>query len=77
MYGDDFVLYDYNLPLDIPKELSGSFEVVIVDPPFLSEECLSKASQTVKLLSKNRIIVCTGESMDLINKNSCFLKCNN
>jgi len=59
-YGDDFVFYDYNEPLalDAPR----SFDVVLADPPYLSEECLSKVSQTVKHLSKGKVLLCTGES---------------
>ena len=46
----DFTLYDYNAPLDVPVELHGAFDVVVADPPYLSEECLSKTAQTVRLL---------------------------
>ncbi|XP_056292355.1 EEF1A lysine methyltransferase 1 [Pseudoliparis swirei] len=61
-YGDDFVFYDYNEPLalDAPR----SFDVVLADPPYLSEECLSKVSQTVKHLSKGKVLLCTGAVME-------------
>ena len=45
-----FTLYDYNQPTDLPTELLHSFDVVVADPPYLAEECLSKTAQTVHLL---------------------------
>jgi len=61
-YGEGFVQYDYRQPLDLPDRLQeGSYGLVVADPPFLSEECLSKTSQTVRLLTKDRILLCTGQ----------------
>ncbi len=60
VYGNDFVLYDYRSPLEIPKELGSSFSVVVADPPFLSEECLTKTALTMRYLSKGPLILCTG-----------------
>jgi hypothetical protein len=37
-----------------------SFDVVVADPPFLSEECMEKTIQTVKHLGKDKVIFCTG-----------------
>ena len=34
----------------------------MADPPYLTEECLSKTVQTIKYLAKDKIILCTGES---------------
>ncbi len=60
-YGDDFVFYDYNNPLDIPDKLGQTtFDLVVADPPYLSEECFSKTAETVKFLSKDKILLCTG-----------------
>lgn len=58
--------------LTIPPqaELKGTADRVIVDPPFLSEDCQTKAALTVRWLSKPasqtdyRLIVCTGERME-------------
>lgn len=36
------------------EELLNSFDLVVVDPPFLSEECLTKS------LTKQHVILCTG-----------------
>jgi len=64
VYGSDFLLYDYQTPLEIPKELSSSFDVVVADPPFLSDECLTKTALTMRYLSKGPLILCTGATME-------------
>ena len=61
-YGDDFLFYDYNEPLALPEALQGGFDIVLVDPPYLALECLSKVAQTVKYLSKGKVLLCTGET---------------
>ena len=73
VHGKNFVHYDYKQPRELPATLAeGSFDVVIADPPFLSEECLSKMAQTIKFLSKDKVILCTG--MPYI-KSSCAQVC--
>ncbi|KAF4632660.1 hypothetical protein G7Y89_g5463 [Cudoniella acicularis] len=71
----EFVFYDFKAPLKLPPALKGCATRVICDPPFLSEDCQTKAALTVRWLSKAwntddyRLIVCTGERMEsLINK---------
>lgn len=65
VYGDDFIFYDYNNPLCLPEDvLPQSFDVVVADPPYLSEECLSKVALTVKYLTKSKILLCTGAIME-------------
>ncbi|KOB71765.1 hypothetical protein OBRU01_13210, partial [Operophtera brumata] len=59
----DFIFYDYNTPEKIPPEALASYDLVVADPPFLSEECITKTSQTIKLMAKNKIVVCTGATM--------------
>ncbi|CAI4224707.1 unnamed protein product [Auanema sp. JU1783] len=65
-YPDEFVFYDYKQPATFPPELKEYFDVVVVDPPFLSDECLVKTAQTVRLLSRpdTKIILCTGSIME-------------
>lgn len=68
MAKDKFVHYDFNKPEDLSPVLENSFDRALVDPPFLSEECQTKAAIATKYLLKrdqptNRIIVCTGERM--------------
>ncbi|KAL2081100.1 hypothetical protein ACEWY4_022953 [Coilia grayii] len=66
VYGDEFVFYDYNNPLALPENICPpqSFNIVIADPPYLSEECLSKVAVTVNFLSKGKTLLCTGAIME-------------
>lgn len=60
-YGDDFVFYDYNEPLSLEGSVAPqSFDVVLADPPYLSNECLEKVAKTIKYLSKGKVLLCTG-----------------
>lgn len=62
--GGNFVHYDYREPLTLPESLEeASFDLVVADPPFLSEECLSKTAETIKFLSRDKVILCTGATM--------------
>lgn len=64
-YGDEFIFYDYNEPLSLPASVAPrSFDLVLADPPYLSEECLSKVAQTVRYLSKGKVLLCTGAIME-------------
>lgn len=72
-YGDDYVFYDYKDPLALPKDWKGTFDVVVVDPPFLSEECLSKAAETVKFLEPKFIVLCTGTGLARSLNQTCHL----
>lgn len=64
VYGDDFEFYDYKQPLEISEELVNRFDLIIADPPFLSEECHTKTGMTIGKLGKkdHRLIICTGKS---------------
>ncbi|KAM7196302.1 putative N6-adenine methyltransferase domain containing protein [Rhypophila sp. PSN 637] len=70
----EFVFYDFAQPLKLPGHLKGSVDRIICDPPFLSEDCQTKAALTVRWMSKTpventKLIVCTGERMEtLVNK---------
>ncbi|XP_066115099.1 EEF1A lysine methyltransferase 1 isoform X3 [Saccopteryx bilineata] len=64
-YGEEFVFYDYNNPLDLPEDIvAHSFDIVIADPPYLSEECLRKMSETIKYLTQGKVVLCTGAIME-------------
>ncbi|CAG5131573.1 unnamed protein product [Candidula unifasciata] len=76
MFGNDFIFYDFNEPLDLDTCLKNHFDVVIADPPFLSEECLTKTALTLKYLARDKIILCTGAVMEslalkLLNVSPC------
>ncbi|XP_043260700.1 EEF1A lysine methyltransferase 1 [Colletes gigas] len=63
VFGSDFIPYNYKFPLDVPRDMSGSYDLVIADPPFLSDECLTKTALTIKFLAKRNIVLCTGAVM--------------
>ncbi|KNG47567.1 n-6 adenine-specific dna methyltransferase 2 [Stemphylium lycopersici] len=66
----EFVPYDFEKTFKLPPELKGTFDAIICDPPFLSQDCQTKAALTVRWLAKSwtqeslRLIVCTGERME-------------
>lgn len=66
-YPEHFVHYDYKQPTELPFEYVARFGVIVVDPPFLADECIEKTSETVRWLSKSvsssKLIVCTGAVM--------------
>nr|CAG4645694.1 EOG090X0ABW [Lynceus sp. MCZ IZ 141354] len=77
MYGEDFLFYDYRSPLELPRDMQSGFNVVIADPPFLSEECLTKTAVTIKFLAKGAVILCTGAIMEDLAKRLLHLNlCN-
>ncbi|KAK9480660.1 putative N6-adenine methyltransferase-domain-containing protein [Lipomyces japonicus] len=64
-----FVHYDFNQPTNLRQDLKNSFDAVLVDPPFLSEECQLKTAISVRLLLRKdnnglngnaKVAVCTG-----------------
>lgn len=64
-YGPDFIFYDYKDPLSLPEGVAPrSFDIVLADPPYLSEECLSKVAETIQYLSKAKVLLCTGAIME-------------
>ncbi|KAJ4421524.1 Protein-lysine N-methyltransferase efm5, partial [Neurospora sp. IMI 360204] len=70
VFADEFVFYDFAQPLKLPAALKGAFDRVIVDPPFLSEDCQTKAALTVRWMLKpsgpEKIIACTGERTETL-----------
>ncbi|XP_008822550.1 exportin-4 isoform X6 [Nannospalax galili] len=65
IYGEEYIFYDYNNPLDLPGKIAAhSFDLVVADPPYLSEECLRKTSETIKFLTQGKILLCTGAIME-------------
>ncbi|KAM5288145.1 EEF1A lysine methyltransferase 1 [Ctenodactylus gundi] len=67
VYGEEFIFYDYNNPLDLPEKVTPyGFDIVIADPPYLSEECLRKTADTIKYLTRAKILLCTGAVMEAL-----------
>ncbi|KAF2444547.1 N-6 adenine-specific DNA methyltransferas-like protein 2 [Karstenula rhodostoma CBS 690.94] len=68
----EFTPYDFEHPLALPPELKASFDAIIVDPPFLSDHCQTKAALTVRWLARSwapggvKLIACTGERMEAL-----------
>ncbi|CAI4062050.1 hypothetical protein SKDZ_07G2540 [Saccharomyces kudriavzevii ZP591] len=73
---DHFFFYDYNEPLELSDKTKGKVDRLLIDPPFLNEDCQTKSSITAKSLLapndhsktkngvfKHRLISCTGERM--------------
>lgn len=58
-YEKDFVLYDYNLGHDenYLKDHAGAFDLIILDPPFLSEECLRKSLLIFNRIKKEKSLI--------------------
>ncbi|CBY22526.1 unnamed protein product [Oikopleura dioica] len=61
---DNFNFWDYNSPLEIPESHKGSFDILIIDPPFLSEECFT--SLAIRCLQKEgvKLMFLTGLIME-------------
>ena len=70
IYGEDFYFYDYKNPLDFDSKLEKYFDLVISDPPYLSQECHIKTGMTVRKIAKDdfKLIVCTGKYLLYFNK---------
>ncbi|CAF0948200.1 unnamed protein product [Brachionus calyciflorus] len=66
IYGEDFKFYDYKNPLDFDSKLEQYFDLIISDPPYLSQECHLKTAMTIRKIAKNdlKLIVCTGAVME-------------
>lgn len=47
-----FVLYDFHKPEELPADLLGTFDVVVIDPPFITKEVWELYAQAAKLLLK-------------------------
>lgn len=81
--GSQFYFYDYHKPHDIPDALRNKCHRVLVDPPFLEDECQTNSAIAAKNLLVNdktekttrgdlkyKLVTSTGERMrDVIKKN--------
>ncbi|MDI1485023.1 MAG: Protein-lysine N-methyltransferase efm5 [Ramalina farinacea] len=52
VFQEEYKHYDYQQPLRLGAEMKGAFDRVFCDPPFLSEDCQTKAAITVRWLCK-------------------------
>ncbi|TLD20132.1 putative N6-adenine methyltransferase-domain-containing protein [Venturia nashicola] len=53
VFGSEFQHYDFREPVKLPGALRGRFDVFVVDPPFLSEECQTRTALTVRWLARS------------------------
>lgn len=81
--GDKFVFYDYNEPNNLPEHILHKCHRVLIDPPFLEEECQTKSAMAARSMLvqdleqktssgqlQYRLITSTGERMQtLVKKN--------
>lgn len=64
---DDFTFYDYKDTREnektILKQFQNYFDIIIADPPFLSEECIFHIADIINRMKKNssHIVVCSGQ----------------
>ncbi|KAF8887814.1 putative N6-adenine methyltransferase-domain-containing protein [Infundibulicybe gibba] len=64
--GKQYVFYDLDDPLAVPRDLDGCFDVVVADPPFLNERTNKKLIETVSQIihpTKGKLILLTSTSM--------------
>jgi len=55
-----YVFYDFNYPTSIDANLRGLFDVIVIDPPFISQSVWKSYATTVTLLAKEGAhIICT------------------
>ena len=48
----NFVQYDFSRPEDIPSNIQNSFDCVVIDPPFITEEVWTLYAAAARLLLK-------------------------
>ncbi|CAI5723822.1 unnamed protein product [Peronospora destructor] len=56
-YNEHLVFYDYNEPTNLPEKFHRFFDYVLVDPPYLNTNCMSKFTETMRWLVKDVEIV--------------------
>ncbi|OQS05162.1 peroxisomal multifunctional enzyme [Thraustotheca clavata] len=70
-YPSEFAFYDYNSPLEIDAKFHHFFDYVLVDPPYLNTNCMSKFADTMRLLSKE--VVKKDGAKDVIVSRNAFI----
>ncbi|CAG8520423.1 4084_t:CDS:2, partial [Diversispora eburnea] len=73
IYGNNFIKYDYMNPTKFQEasKFRNKFDFIMIDPPFLSEDCCTKSIITTRWLGKEdcKILLCTGAIMrDFVNR---------
>lgn len=55
----EFVPYDFEKTFKLPPELKGTFDVIICDPPFLSQDCQTKGKFSTSTVADHRAYLTT------------------
>lgn len=68
VFNEDFQHYDYKeaaIDTNYLKQYENYFDIIIADPPFLSEECIQAVSILVNRMRKSNsdIILCSGDTI--------------
>ena len=51
--GTDFVLFDYKKPERIPRERHHQYDLVVIDPPHVTEDVWDKYAEATRLLARS------------------------
>ena len=52
MKPEQYFKYDFNFPEQIPEEMHKSFDMAVIDPPFITREVWQKYTEAAQLLLK-------------------------
>lgn len=55
----EFVPYDFEKTFKLPPELKGTFDAIICDPPFLSQDCQTKGKISTPTVTNHRAYLTT------------------
>lgn len=55
----EFVPYDFEKTFKLPPELKGTFDAIICDPPFLSQDCQTKGKISIPTVTNHRAYLTT------------------
>lgn len=64
-----FVFFDFNHPENIPKKYEGYFDMLVIDPPYVTKEVWEKYAEAIKFIlsPEGKIILSTlDENKDFI-----------
>jgi hypothetical protein len=66
-----FVYYDFNKPEELPEAILGTFDMVVIDPPFITQEVWQKYADAAKklLIPEGGMVL-----MSTIDENHQFLE---
>ncbi|RLN62426.1 hypothetical protein BBJ29_004700 [Phytophthora kernoviae] len=52
--GDRFIPFDFHKPQDLPQDLLGTFDFIVIDPPFITREVWELYTESIKLLMRSK-----------------------